>query len=654
MIRTGVFVSVLSLMILFPAVVHAAARVKAWALPKEATGNPAKRATWKALASGTAATGGLALENRKLIVAIQPGTDMLRIFSKTKGADVDLQLGLTAKGGTIQSIEKVALSKLDGNEGAARLTMGVAQVDLILGAGRPYLQVVPAKGAEQLRVSAQSRYALLPDFFADDTVYDAQRFTSKSLTVPAENFLLQFMEGGRAIVACIWPGSLKQSVATQNGKGTPTASPEKADPHVSLHFSGSWNARKIAESRIEFQDRPIYIAVLEHDQQWLDLDVASWPGYTPKAIDWKRPFEAKWRANFVVAEGKETQDWHTLTQSFDFRGPVKKGQQPWWGKKGSTPERPMIWEESLGRIIFPCWFKDEQTHLCLYADAAQRKLVEKHNKAEHTKASKAKKSGQTYTPPALKTPPNIYERVLIYPVDRTADTPVSTFTLVDVMRDTLGAGPCEYILDLEGIKARPDGGNRALLEQATCPLWDKHVYPILRGVTAETKLPEEKKTHLIQALLDMRTFVHAVHDRIREYKKWGLEMEAFCKDQAAKTNKVKPLADKVLKRIAALNRDVGSLKFEGNGSEKYWHDTIETFIGQVKLDQYKDVNKVRGIRNLGNRQDQMVARCRRYVKGLRQIVTLADVTDPDVRTFANTIRVRSQEILRNKHHKEGL
>ena len=50
------------------------------------------------------------------------------------------------------------------------------------------------------------------------------------------------------------------------------------------------------------------------------------------------------------------------------------------------------------------------------------------------------------------------------------------------MRETLGQGPCEYILDLAGVKPRQAGGDRQTLAYATCGLWNDHIFPIVRQI----------------------------------------------------------------------------------------------------------------------------------------------------------------------------
>jgi hypothetical protein len=187
----------------------------------------------------------------------------------------------------------------------------------------------------------------------------------------------------------------------------------------------------------------------------------------------------------------------------------------------------------------------------------------------------------------------------------------------------------------------------------------QHIFPItgkFRGLKNEDgtykPLDEKDKKHLINALEDMWYFVKAVHDRIREYKKWGGEMDTWLKQESAKSAKLKPVADKALARITTLNNDVKSLKFEGPGTEGYWKTRLPELEEMAKTDKYADIPSVGNIRDLGNRQDEMVSRCRQYVKGLRQDMILQDTSDPEVRKLVSEVLDRCQQILRNKHDKE--
>jgi hypothetical protein len=226
------------------------------------------------------------------------------------------------------------------------------------------------------------------------------------------------------------------------------------------------------------------------------------------------------------------------------------------------------------------------------------------------------------------------------------------------MRETLGQGPCEYILDIAGINPRKPGGDRATLAYATCGLWDYHIRPIAEHLKKKPDgsyepLDEKTKTHLIQALEDMWYFVHAIHDRLREYKKWGADMDAFSRQESSKSAAIKLIADQTLAQLDRLNSDIARHKFEGPGSEAYWKERVPELIQMVKADDYAEVSGIAKIRDLGNDQDERVSRCRQYVKAMLQEITFQDTSDAGARVFAAEVRNRCRQMLRNQHPKEG-
>ena len=105
-------------------------------------------------------------------------------------------------------------------------------------------------------------------------------------------------------------------------------------------------------------------------------------------------------------------------------------------------------------------------------------------------------------------------------------------------------------------------------------------------------------------------FVHAIHDRIREYRTWGSDMDAFCRQESGKSAAVKAVADQTLAQLDKLNADIARHKFEGPGSEAYWKDRIPVLIQMVKADNYAEVGGIEKIRQLGDQQDERVSRCR--------------------------------------------
>ena len=176
------------------------------------------------------------------------------------------------------------------------------------------------------------------------------------------------------MVMCIWPGRLKQIKAGMAAR-SPDDQKEGAEPQVDLVFIGEGQARRISAARIEFQHKPVYAGVIERKGVWQNEDASALPAYQPQTIAWKRPFKAKWRGDFVVAEGKRLIDWPTRNQSFNFRSPNAAGKEPgdvldtpflaatssarnaeWW-KQGvqrwekANADAPQIWQESLAAFV---------------------------------------------------------------------------------------------------------------------------------------------------------------------------------------------------------------------------------------------------------------------------------------------------------------
>lgn len=639
--------------------VQAASHVEVWELPTNPQSDFKDRSGWSVPISGTPIKSGAVLENQSLLVVARPGSVGVGLYVKDQSNGMRTELAFLAPG-TNQgaTLSKVEVSKAEASAATLRVTAGAAEVEITLGVGAHFVTVKPVKNAANLEIRSVARYAVLPDFFADDTIYDPTKFTVPKLSIPAENFLLQFADGGNTIVMCVWPGNLQLpnarnvAPASSADPATPPAPAPKAerdglDPQVDLFFTGEGTARRITATRIEFQNKPVYVGILEQKGLWQDQEVSALEGYKSTPIAWKRPIEARWRGDFILADGKNMNDWPTRHQSFEFKSTADPKKDKWWERGDESA--PQIWQESLADFfVYPSVFKGDEVRLCLYADKAERR------KADNATVEARKTNKDA---PAIPYP-NLYERVIIYPLDRVAATPISAYTPVDLMRETLGAGPCEYVLDISGVKPRPVGGDRPILSYATCGLWMDHIFPITREFKKKPDgtyepLNEKTKAHLIQALEDMWYFVHAIHDRLREYKKWGADNAEFCTQQATASPKLKPLADRLMVYINKLNSDIKEHRFEGPGTEAYWKDRIQELIKQAKEDKYAEIGTVGQIRNLGNTQDERVSRCRQYVKVMRQQIALENVEDPEVRNFATAVRDRCQKILRNAHQKEG-
>ena len=113
-------------------------------------------------------------------------------------------------------------------EVAGKTSKGAAvAAKLRLKKGDPALETEPAAGAARLRVEAPTRYAVFPDFFADDIVLDAAKVPIASIEAPSENFLLHLGGKNDSIVMAVFENreqDVKLSVAGEGEKRAFTAS----------------------------------------------------------------------------------------------------------------------------------------------------------------------------------------------------------------------------------------------------------------------------------------------------------------------------------------------------------------------------------------------------------------------------------------------
>src|SRR5262249_30624040 len=110
---------------------------------------------------------------------------------------------------------------------------------------------------------------------------------------------------------------------------------------------------------------------------------------------------------------------------------------------------------------------------------------------------------------------------IIYPLLRVSDTPLDAFTVVDVMRNTLGVGPCEHILDVQSHKEEYRG-------MATCGVRDT-LNPIYADREQKAKRDKIEKT-----LDDGLIFVRHIRSRINDYIEFGKKTRTYLAEEKKK------------------------------------------------------------------------------------------------------------------------
>jgi hypothetical protein len=462
------------------------------------------------------------------------------------------------------------------------------QLDL----GQAFLKTEVRQGAKTLRVSALCRFVVLPDFFADDIVVDAVETPVARAELPSENFLLHMLPGGDAIVMTV-------------------ASSREQDAVIGL--SGKDAERRIDYSEISYgKDGKIWVAVIDGHRGeapaggvWHQRDVARGDAGKVLFLDWKVPFPAQWRVDWT-RDNKVTDSWEMLTQNPDGEY-IKHG---WFGQPESfgTPDwmKPARerWTTVLGRFQYPCWVD---------------------------------KDGQGYLQPLARVV-HFQGPALVYPINRIRATPLSVFTVVDFVRATLGVGPCEYILDVEGQQKESRG-------IATCAARSK------LNAIYEQRLQRQKKAEVEKALVDVLAFVQHIRSRIEDYVAFGRQTREYLAEQkmahpglAEPISELETLARQIDDCVARRKKEIGTPAQAIKLVEGFRTGLVD-YEGDDALQRCQEFGKA--ITTIGGNQDELVGECRMAVKVLRQRAGLAVASYPDAAEIAKEIRRRTQEILRN-------
>ncbi|MFB3892905.1 MAG: carbohydrate binding domain-containing protein [Phycisphaerae bacterium] len=460
--------------------------------------------------------------------------------------------------------------------------------------GQPYIGAFADEGQTSLRVEAPCRFAVMPDFFADDIVIDARELPAAKAELPSENFLLHLLDGGSAIVMAVWADR---------------------DRDITVSTSGDGEAKQIASSEIPLSSKDkkgkAWVALLDGPGMWHTKDIAKADAGKVMPLDWRPPMPAQWRMDWRreyqgLLNGL-TDSWEMIVQQAggDF---VKHGL---FGGPQTVPADRKRWTTVLGTFLYPCWIdKDGQGQI------------------QVLKSNAVKFGG-----PAV-----------IYPISRAPNTPLDAFTVVDVIRSTLGVGPCEYVLDVEGQqqvnKGRATCGNRDTLN----PIYER-------------KQQKARRADIELSLTQTLVFIKYIRARIEGYVALAHDIQGYLAEQRkAHPDLDKPIAE--LEALAAMpDAKVAARKDKIKTPEEaaammdaFRKDGLD-YEGPDALDKCKKFTAA--IVDIGGNQDELVGECRWAIKVLRQQAGLMMAVEPKMAEIAREIRARTQRALRNPAGHEG-
>jgi hypothetical protein len=451
--------------------------------------------------------------------------------------------------------------------------------------GQPFVKTVRQQHAERLRIEAPCRFGVLPDFFASDIALDARDLPADRVELPSENFFLHLLEGGDSIVAAIW---------------------EQREQEIEITLTGSGETRSIQSSEVPYGTKGhVYVGVLEGHGVWQGRGVDRSDADRVLPLGWQAPFPAHWRMDWRQTDGL-TDSWEMLIEreNGEYEKPEWFGQADSYGNLDWMQGGRKRWTTVLGFFQYPCWIN---------------------------------RSGEGWIQP-LKNPGTFQGRVILYPVNRITATPLNAFTFVDLVRATLGVGPCQYMLDVEGQQKQSAG-------RPTCDTRTR-----LNAIYAD-KQQVPRRDDVNQALDDVLAFMQHIRQRIEDYARFGREMQAYLASQKKSQPKLVPFLDAMESHVKRIDEAVANRR-ESMGSPEFAQQLVDEFrttlVGYEGQDALERCRKITaGFVKIGGNQDELVGECRLAVRLLRQQAALAMAADPRVTEIAQEVRRRTHAMLRN-------
>jgi hypothetical protein len=227
----------------------------------------------------------------------------------------------------------------------------------------------------------------------------------------------------------------------------------------------------------------------------------------------------------------------------------------------------------------------------------------------------------------------------IYPVDRTAGTETA-FCPIDVMRETLGVGACQYLLDIEGLGADGD-----ITPQQTAE-W------VLK--TFERKREGGQVAEIRRRLDAARRCVAAKSDHMRAYEDVVVRIHGLCKQAKGSGNGEAALAALWIDEYVAVSAEV-SAEF---GKDPDLTGVFAKTAASIGDDILQHIGKpdaltiarmaTKTLHGLGENRDMILAAIRMEMRVIKQRARdLAD-SHPQAAEFLGKVRAEAEGALRKK------
>ena len=391
-----------------------------------------------------------------------------------------------------------------------------------------------------------------------------------------------------------------------NGNAIVASLWEKNERDIKVSFSGAGDARVMDTTDIFFgsDGGSVWTAVLEYPGVWHMRDFVPKEDIKKVTItDWAVPFYAKWKGNFTREDGN--------LESMKFT--MKDG------------------------------------------------LKRRDNEIRVTVTSLLRNEASTMNFPQYKWYVGLQGPAVFYPSRRDAKTPLNRLCVDDLLREGLGTGPCEGVLDGKSQEEWSKGIFTCSYRRMVDHLCAESVVR-QREVIARIK---DERYFVRRINRNVMTFVRNVQDRINVYADFGADLMVYLDEQ----EKEHPELSASMKKIRSeWNLSVKVL--HGERTLKDHQDTNERLEANVApaekmlvdfnkllyvdtLHQFEKGSKAGAVADLvGEAGDSRLRNMRRKVMMIRGIAMMETAVNPGFSGVAKEIRKRSEVVLRNPHSYE--
>lgn len=335
----------------------------------------------------------------------------------------------------------------------------------------------------------------------------------------------------------------------------------------------------IAACEIEAaKGKSVWVAVLDSADLWHAQAVSADDAQLETALRWKPPFPAKWRADLLSGSGP-ARSWYF-----------------------HAPDEP---HDPAGDRQPPCCLEGDVAVLRLRRDAA------------------TSPSSWRYPSP-----------LVVYALDRSRATPLTTFCPIDVLRNTLGVGPCQYILQTEGL------GSDANPTPDYVMTWVEKQFKRKKDASAADEMRE---------LLDqMVEHIGRAQARIEQYGRLGRDVRRLC--SAGQPEQRASASVGALSRLAERLEQAAAATAGDSAPSARAAKLAAGIIGLVgKPGALAECERLGvEVRRIGASQDRALSDCRMMARWLKQSALMAAEDDPQQATRATDVAARAEQALNSR------